>query len=155
MDDLKYKGYQGSVEISQEDGCLHGAIQFINDIITYEGSTVPELVQNFQASVDRYLDYCARTGKEPNKPFSGSFNVRIGPERHKLVATEARQQQTSINDVICKVIDCTLGNEKDSNVMRHVHTVQHLLISQQMEVPFNHEGKQWQTQIHPQSLAFN
>lgn len=145
MDDLKHKGYLGSVEMSQEDGCLHGRIQFINDIVTYEGNTVPELIQNFQAAVDEYLAYCERKGKEPNKPFSGNFNIRIGPELHKLVAFEARKHNTSINDVICKVIECTLGGKKDSNIVRHLHTVQHVIMDQQMSVPFNREDAQWKT----------
>ena len=41
---LKYKGYTGSVEYSEDDKCLFGKVQGMSkDSITYEGSTVEEL----------------------------------------------------------------------------------------------------------------
>ena len=49
---LHHKNYQGSIEVSVEDDCLHGRILFIEDLITYEGETVAELKTNFAASVE-------------------------------------------------------------------------------------------------------
>ncbi|MCC5845364.1 MAG: toxin-antitoxin system HicB family antitoxin [Verrucomicrobia bacterium] len=43
-------------EFSQKDGCLHGKIQFIQDLVTYEAETVPELEKAFHAAVDDYLE---------------------------------------------------------------------------------------------------
>lgn len=71
---MSYKGYLGSIEASVEDACLHGKLLFIDDLITYEGDTVPALVDAFRAAVDDYLAYCEETGKQANKTFSGSFN---------------------------------------------------------------------------------
>ncbi len=61
-----YKGYQGSIDVSLEDDCLHGRLLFINDIITYEGETPSALIRSFRESVDGYLEYCDRTGKPAN-----------------------------------------------------------------------------------------
>lgn len=44
---LNYKGYFGSIEVSIEDGILHGKIQCINDIVTYEAETPNELKSAF------------------------------------------------------------------------------------------------------------
>ena len=52
---LSYKGYSGSAEISIEDNCLHGKIEFINDLVTFEGATPIELQSAFEEAVDRYL----------------------------------------------------------------------------------------------------
>ena len=75
---LKYKGYTGSVEYSEEDKCLYGKVQGMSkDSITYEGSTVEELTADFEGAVDDYLALCEEKGignrslslsplKEPN-----------------------------------------------------------------------------------------
>ena len=54
---MKYKGYTGSVEYSEEDNCLFGKVMGLSkDAITYEGQTVDELRQDFEESVDDYLE---------------------------------------------------------------------------------------------------
>ena len=56
---MKYKGYTGSVEYSEEDNCLFGKVQgMTKDSITYEGSTVDELTEDFHGAVDDYLQLC-------------------------------------------------------------------------------------------------
>ena len=63
---LKYKGYTGSVEYSEEDKCLFGEVQgMAKDSITYEGSTVEELTEDFEGAVDDYLALCDEKGIEP------------------------------------------------------------------------------------------
>ena len=66
---LKYKGYTGSVEYSEEDNCLFGKVQGIrSDSITYEGTTVEELTKDFQGAVDDYLQLCEEKGRKPTSP---------------------------------------------------------------------------------------
>ena len=89
---LIHAGFTGSFDVSLEDGCLIGRVLFIDDIISYEGETVSDLKKNFEAAVDRYIAYCKQTGKPANKPYSGTFNVRVGPALHRkavIAATEA------------------------------------------------------------------
>ncbi|MFA7240627.1 MAG: type II toxin-antitoxin system HicB family antitoxin [Sulfuricellaceae bacterium] len=112
--DISYKGYSGSIETNIEDQCLHGRILFIDDLITYEGDTVHSVVQAFQDAVDRYLAYCARTGKPANKPHGGTFNVRIGKDRHREAAKCARNKNISINELICLALDHELHHSKVS-----------------------------------------
>jgi len=104
MNCFKYKTYTGSIEISLEDNCLHGKILHIADLITYEAQTVDELKAAFQAATDDYIAFCAEMGKDPNKPFKGSFNVRIGQELHAKAAKRAQQIGKSLNDYIKDVI---------------------------------------------------
>ena len=106
---LTYKGYSGSVDISIEDNHLHGKIEFINDLVTFEGSTPIELKIAFEEAVDRYLVYCKKTGTIPDKPFSGSFNVRTGAALHRLSAQVAASKGVSLNE---HVVACLrLGND--------------------------------------------
>lgn len=100
MNHFEYKGYLGSVKVSVADKCMHGKIEFINDLVNYEAETVEELKKEFEASVERYLEHCKLVGKEPNKPFKGTFNIRIGHELHEKSAKRAEEIGKSLNDYI-------------------------------------------------------
>jgi len=54
MKTLNYKGYIGSVEVSEEDNCLFGSVLDLpkDTAITYEGETVQELRNDFENAVD-------------------------------------------------------------------------------------------------------
>ena len=97
---LEYKGYIGSIEVDFEENFLHGKLLHIRDLVTYEGSSPEELRQAFEESVDFYLEDCAETGVEPDKPFKGSFNIRVSPELHKELAMCARSLNRSLNDYV-------------------------------------------------------
>ncbi len=101
MDFLEYKGYKGSVEYSKEDNCLFGKVQGLSkDLITYEGQTLDELRQDFEAGIDSYLEGCKADGVEPAKPYSGKLNLRMSSELHSRVAAIAASTGTTINDFI-------------------------------------------------------
>lgn len=104
-DFLKHKGYLGSVEFSREDDCLVGRVQFIIDLIMYEGDSLPEIRLNFQSAVDEYLLFCQLQGKEPNKPFKGSLNVRLGEELHRKCAQQALVAGQSLNQFIVEAAE--------------------------------------------------
>lgn len=102
---LRHAGYAGSVEVSIEDNCLHGRILHINDLITYEGESVDEIRKNFTDAVDDYLRHCREIGKNPDKPVTGSLNVRLGEDRHRKLLELSLIERTSINEVICVAVD--------------------------------------------------
>ncbi len=99
-DILKHKGYIGSVEHDIKNEILHGKIQFINDLVTYEAVTIPELKKEFILAVDDYLATCKELGRDPQKSFKGSFNVRVGEDIHRDVALSAYSQGVSINQFV-------------------------------------------------------
>ena len=102
MTHLQYKGYNGTIEPQLEDETLFGQILFINDTITYESDSVAGLKKEFETSVDDYLAFCKEVGKEPNKPFKGSFNIRIDPELHQAAAFAAKDM--SLNAFVGQAI---------------------------------------------------
>ena len=107
MNILSYKGYTGTIEVSEKDNCLFGQVVGLpNDtMISYEGETVSELKKDFQGAVDDYLAYCEEEGIEPRKSYSGSLNVRLSPELHSRVAALAKQAGISINAFIKKAVE--------------------------------------------------
>ncbi|MCR4746898.1 MAG: type II toxin-antitoxin system HicB family antitoxin [Clostridiales bacterium] len=102
---LSYKGYNGTVECSEEDDCLFGHVIGIkNSKISYEGQTFRELVDGFHYMVDVYLDDCKAKGIEPEVPYKGSFNIRISPELHKNIAVYAINHNISLNKAIADAL---------------------------------------------------
>ena len=97
---LEYKGYIGSLEFSEEDGLLFGKVLGIRSLISYEGESARELLDDFHHSVDDYLSLCEAEGTEPERPFKGSFNIRISPELHKKLFIEAVSRNISLNSLV-------------------------------------------------------
>lgn len=104
-DALTYMGFIGSVHFSAEDAVFHGKLEGIDDLVTFEGSSVQELVKAFHAEVDDYLALCKRLGKQPHKSFKGSFNVRISPDIHRKAALKAAMMGVSLNQLIQKAVE--------------------------------------------------
>lgn len=94
---MTYKGYQARVEMDEEAGLFHGEVINTRDVITFQGRTVRQLKKAFADSVDDYLEFCAARGEDPEKPFSGKFLVRVSPEMHREIMTDARRQGKSLN----------------------------------------------------------
>ena len=101
---LTYKDYYGSVEYSASDECFFGKIIGITDLVSFEGGSVAELKKSFAEAVEDYIVLCAETGKEPQKSYKGSFNVRITPELHKEAAITAKRKGISLNAFVEKAI---------------------------------------------------
>lgn len=100
MKQLIYKGYAGSIEYSREDDIFFGKVLGIRSLISYEGKTGKDLEKDFQEAVDFYLEDCTENKREPEKPFKGSFNVRISPKLHYKAALLAHEEQMSLNSFV-------------------------------------------------------
>ena len=97
---IEYKGYIGSVEFEEADGLFFGKVQGIRSLISYEGTTAAELLDDFHGAVDDYLAVCETRGEEPECPYKGSFNVRISPDLHRRAALYAANHNVSLNSVV-------------------------------------------------------
>jgi len=80
MRNLEHKGYTGTIEYSKEDELLYGKVLGIKSLLSYEGSTGTELEEDFRGIIDEYLEECKEAEIKPEKPFKGSFNVRVSAE---------------------------------------------------------------------------
>ena len=102
---LKYKAYTGSVEFSPEDNCFFGKVQGLKGtLISYEGTSVDEIRQDFEETVDCYLESCRQRGVEPAKPYSGRLVVRMPSDLHSGVAQAAAKTGSTINDFINRAL---------------------------------------------------
>jgi len=107
MNTLSYKDYIGSISFSSEDEVFYGKIEHINDLITFQSDNAHTLKRAFEEAVDDYIAFCNEKSVEPQKPFKGSFNIRVKPYLHKLAYQKAIQSGMSLN----KFIETTLEKE--------------------------------------------
>ena len=113
MNTLKHKGYIGSIEYSEEDNCLFGKVLGLNKVlISYEGNTVQELKEDFIAGIEQYLEDCKESGTEPQKSFTGVFNIRIPAEIHGKAVLKAKDEGITLNAFVRSAI------EEKLNVLR-------------------------------------
>lgn len=119
-DDLEYKGYRGSVEYSGEDRVFFGKVLFVDSLLMYHGTSVDEIEQAFKKTVDHYLALCKKTGRSPNKPYSGSFNVRIGSDLHRKAVQAAYHRNINLNEYVTIAIQFAVDQNGVSKV-EHIH----------------------------------
>ena len=106
---MEYKDYVGSVEFSEEDGVFYGKVLGIRSLISYEGTNVRELVDDFHGAVDDYLALCEQEGHHPETAYKGSFNVRFKkPETHRRAAIYAMTHGQSLNSFVESCVEKAL-----------------------------------------------
>jgi predicted HicB family RNase H-like nuclease len=94
---LHYKEYTGIVEFSEDDNIFHGKVIGIKSLISFEGDTVYALTKDFHQAVDEYAAFCAKNNLQPEKPYKGSFNVRVAADIHRKAAFFALARGISLN----------------------------------------------------------
>ena len=109
---LHYKDYIGSIAFSEEDAVFHGKVVGIKSLISFEGDSVSAITEDFHSAVDEYLDFCDQNGKQPEKPFKGSFNVRIGADLHRMAALAASSRGISLNSLVEDAIRQNVAMQK-------------------------------------------
>ena len=97
---FEYRGYIGTIEFSEEDALFFGKVMGIRSLISYEGKNANELISDVHSAVDDYLSVCEAEGREPEKAYKGSFNIRISPELHKQLVVCATSRQMSLNSFV-------------------------------------------------------
>ena len=101
---LHYKGYSAKPEYSVEDKLFYGKILGIDDLVDFHSENAGSIETEFQKAVDDYLAFCAEIGKEPQKEYSGMFNVRIPPELHRRLSIAAQSKGVSLNKAVEQAI---------------------------------------------------
>jgi len=97
---LHYKGYSAKPVYSVEDKVFYGTILGINDLVDFYSTDASRIESEFHNAVDEYISFCQSVGKEPQKEYSGTFNVRISPELHRKLSLEAQAEGVSLNKYI-------------------------------------------------------
>jgi predicted HicB family RNase H-like nuclease len=109
---FEYKGYLGSIQYSDEDEVFHGRLEFIRDLVTYEGDSAKGIKAAFREAVDDYLKLCQIEGRKPDVPLKGSFNVRPGRDLHRRAMLYAKRHGLNLNTVVTDALRHHLEREE-------------------------------------------
>lgn len=112
---LEYKGYHTKVEFDAEGATLRGKIEGINDYVDFECESTKDVEKEFHNAVDDYLKLCKEVGKEPDKEYSGTFNVRINAKLHRQLANHASRNNESLNSCVEKAVEFYLNSNYARN----------------------------------------
>ncbi|MBQ8469845.1 MAG: type II toxin-antitoxin system HicB family antitoxin [Clostridia bacterium] len=106
---MEYKGYHADFHYDADDEVFCGHVFGIRDSLNFYGTSVTELKEMFHQSIDDYLEFCRKHGKEPEKEFKGVFNVRVSPEVHRLAALKAADEQITMNQLVSNILTAALA----------------------------------------------
>lgn len=102
---IEYKGYTGVFEFDPELRIFTGHVVDLRDEIYFEGDSVESLEASMHRAVDHYLSVCESRGEEPERPFSGKLNLRLGSELHRAAVVAASAEGESLNTWLVRVIE--------------------------------------------------
>lgn len=118
---LEYKGYHTKIQFDSKDLLLRGKIEGINDLVNFECENINDIKKIFEDAVDDYLAFCKEVGKDPEKEYKGTFNIRISPQLHKKLAIIACKNDETLNSTIQKALEQYVSNEEtkesDANLL--------------------------------------
>lgn len=112
-DVIIYKDYIGSVHYSEDDEVFFGRVEGIDDLVTFEGQSVPQLKAAFHEAVDDYIEIAHANGKQPEKTYRGSLNIRLKPEVHKKANRLALIRGKTLNQFINDAVEHEIGDTKE------------------------------------------
>ena len=84
---------------------FHGEVVNTRDVLTFQGRTLDELKAAFADTVADYVEWCREIGKEPERPYSGNFTVRVSPELHRRIAAAAAREGKSVNAFVASTLE--------------------------------------------------
>jgi predicted HicB family RNase H-like nuclease len=76
-----YKGYTATVDFDVDEMVLHGRVDNIRDVISFQAVSVNDLQSTFEEAIDDYLDLCSDRDEQPEIPCSGKRTILSPVER--------------------------------------------------------------------------
>ena len=107
---MKYKGYSATVYFDEEDQLFVGKVIDIDSRtnISFHSKHADELQNEFETSVDAYLQMCKERNIKPRKSISGKLSLRMPPALHARVSAKAQVEGVSINKYIANTLEYQL-----------------------------------------------
>lgn len=94
---LEIDGYHAVIQFDPEIDMFRGEFLDLNGGADFYAQDVSGLRREGAASLKVFLEMCEEDGVEPQRHYSGRFNVRLQPELHASVAVAAAAEGKSLN----------------------------------------------------------
>jgi predicted HicB family RNase H-like nuclease len=114
---LMYKGFIGQIDYDLHTSKLVGEVVNALDLLEFDGESVIELKQNFEKTIDDYLQFQTLEGDGMPIPFIGNFTVCLPTDKQKLVIEEAHRSGQSVSHWLNTIV-----NRQLSQYFSHVNS---------------------------------
>lgn len=104
MNTMTINGYHAVVAYDEEIDMFRGEFVGLNGGADFYALDIAGLRKEGEISLRVFLDACRERGVEPRKHYSGKFNLRVPPDLHELLATQAAAHGKSINAWVLDVL---------------------------------------------------
>ncbi|HMM64631.1 MAG TPA: type II toxin-antitoxin system HicB family antitoxin [Mesorhizobium sp.] len=101
---MEISGEKAVVTFDPEMQMLRGEFVGLNGGADFYAESVHELIEEGRKSLAVFLEMCREKGIEPNRRFSGKFNVRLDPHDHEAAVVAAAAAGKSLNEWIVGAI---------------------------------------------------
>ena len=109
MNIMKIDGYNAILKYDPVLDKFRGEFVGLNGGADFYGTNIDEIRKQGRLSLKLFLDMCKQEGINPQKKYSGKFNLRVSPELHAKIATKAAGDEKSLNqcvtDMLGKVVE--------------------------------------------------
>jgi predicted HicB family RNase H-like nuclease len=105
MNIMELNSYRAKIEYDPEIDMFRGEILGLNGGADFYGKSPSELRKEFKKSLNVFLEVCKEKGINPEKEYSGKFNLRIPPNLHSKIADIATAEDKSINQWVSDVLE--------------------------------------------------
>lgn len=148
---LQYKGYRATIVYRAEDCILYGKIEGIKDLVNFQATSTEDVEKEFHCAVDDYLALCAELGEEPDKPYSGTFNVRVTTKLHRDAAMFAIDHGMTLN----QVVETAMEKYIDGSDARKVEITVNVNAKDSVQIPHAFTEKLTSNMFVPKQYAMN
>jgi len=93
------------VSFDPEIGMFRGEFLGLSGGADFYARSVDALIREGRKSLEVYLDLCKEKGIEPDRAFSGKFNVRLDPRTHEAAVVAAAAENKSLNEWVAEAIE--------------------------------------------------
>ncbi|MDX1565123.1 MAG: Hsp70 family protein [Phycisphaeraceae bacterium] len=111
---MEHEGYSAKVDYDPEAELFRGEVVGIRDKVRFSGKTVKELKAAFRESVDDYLETCRKKGRDPERPCSGRFLVRVDEDLHRQSNILAGLAGKSLNAWVAECLAKEVAGQSES-----------------------------------------
>ena len=104
MNMMEIDGYKAKIEYDPDLDQFRGEILGLNGSADFYGKSPASLRKEFKNSLKIFLEVCEEEGINPEKEYSGKFNLRIPSKLHREIAARATATDKSINQWISEIL---------------------------------------------------
>ena len=105
MNMMEINNYRAMVQYDPEIEMFRGEFIGLNGGADFYASDIKGLKEEGETSLNVFLDMCKEEGVDPQKSYSGKFNIRIPPELHADIVSVAILEGKSLNQWVVETLD--------------------------------------------------